>query len=329
MMQRLATAREVRMRRSSGIPVFGLICLVLVAPGLLDAAATAAPAGEDGALYPRKLADLKATLQSLSPQRDGRNPNDAFLARLKQFRYLCGVPYEDLQIEGEYSMLANKASGICSKLNKLTHTPEKPAGMSDEEYKLGKKGAGTCNLFMGITHPVACVDGWMDDSDPHNIDRVGHRRWCLNPKMLKSGFGTDGKFAAMYAMDGARKSVPEWDFIAYPARGYMPTGFFSGHHAWSVLPNMAKYGKMVKGDVKVSVQPVDAKMAAQGDPLKLEYFNVDTQGFGCGPAIIFRPADLKMKDDSRYKVEITGLKAKNGHPATIRYLVHFVNMEKM
>lgn len=324
MTHRLEIERKRRMQICGRLAATNCLGLLLLLPGLAHAA-VGMPAGEDPALYPRKLTELKTTLQSLAPQRNGGNAGEAYLARLRQYRYLCEVPYEDLQWSADYATLAGKAAGICNRLNKLTHTPQKPAGMSEEEYKLGRKGAGTCNLFMGLTHPVACVDGWMDDSDPHNIDRVGHRRWCLNPRMLKTAFGTEGRYAAMYAMDGARKSVPDWAFVAFPARGYMPTGFFSEHHAWSVLPNTARYGKLVKGDVKVCVQPVDSRLTPQGEPLKLNYFNVDTQGFGCGPAIIFRPAEFRPRDGARYKVEITGLKAKNGQPAVIRYLVHFVD----
>lgn len=286
-------------------------------------------ADADPAWYPKPLGEIKAMLLVLAPERTATDRmKELYIQRLKIYRYVCGVPYEDLTWDEDYALLAEKASLVCSKLNKLTHSPEKPAGMSDEEYKLGKRGAGESNLFMGRTHPSGCVDGWMDDSDPSNIDRVGHRRWCLNPKMLKSAFGTVGNYAAMYAFDGSRKNTPDWDYVAFPARGYMPIDLFGGRHAWSVSINMAKYAKPSKGDVKPVIQPVDEKMANIGGPLKLDYFNVETNGFGSGPAIIFRPETFAVKADTRFKVTIEGLKAKNGKPATIEYLVHFADVRK-
>jgi hypothetical protein len=146
--------------------------------------------------------------------------------------------------------------------------------------------------------------------------------------MLKSAFGTVGKYAAMYAFDGANKKVPEWDYVDYPARGYMPIDLFGGRHAWSVSPNMSKYARPSKDDIKASIQPVDEKLANLGNALPLDYFNVENGGFGSGPAIIFRPEAFSVKADTRYKVEITGLKTKDGKPAELKYMVHFVDMRK-
>jgi hypothetical protein len=132
----------------------------------------------------------------------------------------------------------------------------------------------------------------------------------------------------MYAFDGSRKNVPDWNYVAFPARGYMPTDLFGGRYAWSVSINMAKYSKPSKGDVKPVIQPVDEKLENVGGPLKLDYFNVETNGFGSGPAIIFRPETFAVKADSRFKVKIEGLKGKDGKPATIEYLVHFADVRK-
>jgi hypothetical protein len=284
----------------------------------------------DARWYPKSQGEMKAMLIVLAQQQNdsGERMKSNYLQRLKTYRYVCGVPFEDLAWDDEYASLTHHASLVCSQLNKLTHTPEKPAGMSEQEYALGKRGAGESNLFSGRTEPVTCVDGWMDDSDPSNIDRVGHRRWCLNPRMLKSAFGTVGKYAAMYAFDGSNKSVPEWDYVAYPARGYMPIDLFSGHHAWSVSPNMSKFVRPAKDEIHAIIQPVDEKFTKVGAPLPLDYFNVENGGFGSGTAIIFRPEAFSVKADTRYKVEITGLKTKDGKPAELMYLVHFVDMRK-
>jgi hypothetical protein len=285
----------------------------------------------DPTWYPKSQGEMKAMFTVLTPppQRDaGSRLKEDYLQRLKLYRYVCGVPFDDLAWNDEYANLTEHASLVCSQLNELTHNPTKPAGMSDQDYALGKRGASESNLFMGRTDPAGCVDGWMDDSDAKNIDRVGHRRWCLNPTMLTSAFGTVGNYAAMYAFDHARKDIPDWDHVTYPTRGFMPIELFSGHHAWSLSPNMRKYATPAKDDIKASIQPVDEKLAKVGAVLPLDYFNVENGGFGSGTAIIFRPEKFSVKADTRYQVEITGLKTKDGKPAQIQYLVHFVDIRK-
>jgi hypothetical protein len=298
--------------------------VALSAPHLL---AGSAPGELDPALYPRRLGELKAMMQVLAPEKNASVEN-MYIQRLKQFRYVCGVPFEDIQWDSKLYALAQHAASICAKLGKLTHTPERPAGMSDEEYELGKTGAGKSNLYQGKVHPIGCVDGWMDDSDQHNIDRVGHRRWCINPTMVKTAFGSEGGFAAMHAHDTSRSNVPDWDFVCYPARGYMPIELFGNKHAWSVSPNMNKYATPNKDSIQVSIKPANAKLEPEGAALSLNYFNVENSGFGSGTAIIFRPETMAIAGEGKYIVEINGLKTKKGEAAPIRYLVHFVNVQK-
>ncbi len=276
-------------------------------------------AQEENKPYPRSQAEVKAIVQVLAAKRGGSIPNE-YIARLRQYRFLCGVPFEDLAWDAEQAELAHHASLVCSKLNQLTHTPARPAGVTDREYELGKQGAGECNLAMGVTAPAECVDGWMDDSDPKNIDRVGHRRWCLNPAMGRSGFGAVGNYAAMYAFDRSNRELPDWDFVAYPARGYMPVTFFGPRHAWSVSPNPAKF--QIPDKAPVTITPLNARLAPMGPALRLDYQKVETGGFGSGPAVIFRPASLNLAHDAIYRVEI-GLK-----PA-LNYVVHFVSLQKI
>ena len=51
------------------------------------------------------------------------------------------------------------------------------------------------------------VDDWIQDSDPDNIARVGHRRWSLNPRMLEVAYGARSKYTVMYAHDQARRGA--------------------------------------------------------------------------------------------------------------------------
>ena len=73
-------------------------------------------------------------------------------------------------------------------------------------------------------------------------------------------------------------TLPDWDVVTYPARGYMPISFFGPKHAWSVSPNKAKYEAPVEAQIKVTIHAADAKLAPVGAPLKLDYFHVDLGG---------------------------------------------------
>jgi hypothetical protein len=276
----------------------------------------------------RSPGEVKAMLQLLAPGK-GAGMQDIYLARMRQYRYLCGVPFETLAFDARQAELAQAAADICARLGKLTHNPERPAGMNDAEYQLGKDGAGQSNLFSGRTEPAGCVDGWMDDSDPSNIDRVGHRRWILNPTMGTSAFGTVGKYAAMYAFDGSNKTIPEWDVVTYPTRGVMPVQYFGAKHAWSISPNRKKYVLPAQAELSVTIQATNAKAVPQGEPLKLDYFHLDTGGFGSGPAVIFRPEDFPLGQAGTYVVTLTGMKDTSGAPAPLRYTVSFVNLSQV
>lgn len=295
---------------------------------LLAALPAADPAEPLDRTSARSPGEVKAMLQLLAPGK-GASPQEVYLARMRQYRYLCGVPFETLAYNPRQGELALAAASICARLDKLTHAPERPPGMSDEDYKLGKDGAGQSNLFSGRTEPAGCVDGWMDDSDPSNIDRVGHRRWILNPAMGTTAFGTEGKYAAMYAFDGSNKAVPEWDLVTYPTRGAMPVQYFGGRHAWSISPNMRKYVLPPQAELAVSIRALNAKAEPQGDPLTLDYFHLDTGGFGSGPAVIFRPKDFPLGQAGSYAVTLTGVKDKGGAAVTISYQVNFINLPQV
>ena len=300
--------------------------LALIVSAALSARSFGADA--DATLFPHKLGEIKAMVQLLSPRKGGHDSvQQEYLKRLTLYRYLCDVPFETLQWDEHLADLATHASIICNKNNKLSHSPPKPAGMSDADYDICRTGAGQSNLFEGVFTPGPCVDGWMDDTDPTNIDRVGHRRWCLSPDLQKTGFGSSGKFAAMHVFDHSNRSVPDWDFISYPARGYMPVEFFGSRVVWSISPNPEKYAPP-PANVKVSIHAADAKFEPTGSSLNLDYLHVDLADYGGGPAIIFRPAGSAPRDGA-YVVEVTGMKKKSGGDAVLRYVVQFVNLQKI
>jgi Cysteine-rich secretory protein family len=249
----------------------------------------------------------------------------AALRRLKAYRYLARVPYEPLELDDELNGHAQAAAEICAKLRRLDHAPPNP-GLAEADYQRARKGAGSSNLAWGHRSLSGAVDGWMKDSDQGNIDRLGHRRWCLNPAMARTGFGRSGTFAAMYSFDRSRRRVPDFDFIAFPARGPMPVSHFGRSWAWSVSLNPKKYRPLGK-NVSVKVFPVDARGKKTGDSLRLSHLGVNNDPFGVPRCGIFRPDGLNLNPGRRYRVEIEGLTGANGKPASVRYTTEFIGGE--
>lgn len=261
--------------------------------------------------------------------RDARlqGQREAALRVLMAYRCLCGLPYRDLTLDATYNAHAEAASELLTRVNKMTHTPDNP-GIPEEEYRFAAKGAGCSNLYSAAGM-VDAVKSFMDDSDAGNIDRLGHRRWCLNPAMFKTGFGAGGKYTAMWSFDGSRTQVPDFDYVAFPSRGLTPTSVFRDHFAWSVSLNPKKFKAPSQEQVKVSVYPVryvprQNLLEKAAKPLELNYFRVSVEGFGIPNCIIFRPVNFKVVAGSNYWVEITGLSDSSGKDAKIGYFVGFV-----
>ncbi|MCI0339882.1 MAG: hypothetical protein L0216_01815 [Planctomycetales bacterium] len=252
---------------------------------------------------------------------------DMALRRLKAYRCLLGIPYEDMVLDETFNAHCEAGAKLCERIGRLDHTPKNP-GLPEDEYKFAYRGTSSSNLSMGP--PVEwSVDSYMDDSDPSNIDRIGHRAWCMNPRMLRTGFGESGIFSAMWSMDGSRGKVPDFDLIAYPARGWMPVEFFGDRHAWSVSLNSSHFGPPKKGKVKPRITRLDERYFPVGEPLKLDYLNVKNDSVGPKDLVIFRPEKLEVKPGARYWVELDGVegRGKKGKSVEVNYLVEFVAVE--
>jgi hypothetical protein len=261
-----------------------------------------------------------------------QSQREAALRMLMSYRCICGLAYRDMVLDWNYIAHDEAGSILLTQINQMTHTPANP-GLPEDEYRFAREGTGSSNLFSssGPTGLVDSVNAYMDDSDPGNIKVVGHRRWCLNPSMLKTGFGGTGKFSAMWSFDGSRTNVPDYNFVAYPPRGYTPVGSFHDRYAWSVSLNPKKFRAPDKKSVEVAIYPIQfntrAHILEKGKtPLELDYENVCQDGPGIPYCIIFRPAHFKIVAGEIYYVQITGLTDTSGGQAKVQYLVAFVKL---
>lgn len=222
---------------------------------------------------------------------------------LNQVRYIAGISY-NVSLNDEANAKTQAASLVNSVNDTLSHTPEKPTDMEDALYQLGAKGAGSSNLGAGYdTINSSIVNGYMDDGDSSNIDRVGHRRWVLNPKMSATGFGYCEGYTALYAFDSNNKTASEYG-VAWPAQT-IPTDYFGVNYPWSI-----SMGYEVNQDsVQVKLVRLSDNRTWNFSSSSADgYFNVNNDGYGQTGCIIFRPDNIETyANGDKFQVTITGL----------------------
>jgi hypothetical protein len=248
---------------------------------------------------------------------------EAGLRQLKAYRYLCEVPWENLELDEEMTKCAQAAAELLDKVGQLTHDPKNP-GLPQEQYETGLKGCRNGNLNLLHRTLPRTVDMWIDDSDPPNIERVGHRRWCLNPALQKTGLGMTSKFAAMWSMDTSQKNVPDYDFVCFPPRGFLPVSMFQTDVSWSISLNPKKY-KAPDASARVKLYRADAKYQPIGKPLDLALSKINLDGFGIPNCIVFMPKE-KTAVGNRYWVDVEGVKDMADKPAAVHYATELIKL---
>lgn len=253
---------------------------------------------------------------------------DSAVKMLNCVRYIAGISY-NVKVTDSYNSLAQTATLVNYVNNILSHYPAKPADMDESLYELGVEGASSSNIarasWKGCSMNWTIVDSWMEDGDDYNIDRVGHRRWLINPKMKYTGFGAvsgnRGTYSAVYAFDTKNSKAAEYG-VAWPAQN-MPVEYFGAGFPWSVSMGST-----------VDISSVKVKLTRESDNKTWNfssseadgYFNVNNDGYGQKGCIIFRPdTDEDYEAGDVYNVSITGL----GDGKDVSYSVNFFELGKI
>lgn len=246
----------------------------------------------------------------------------AALVRLRMYRRVCGVAADDLVLDDGLNEEAVAAAEVCRRLGYLSHEPPNP-GLSAEDFAKARRGAQSGNLAFGLRDLPAAVDGWMDDSDADNVATLGHRRWCLNPPLRRIGFGRVDRYSAMWAHDSSGSSELREPAICFPPPGCVPIDLFRPHYAWSVTLDPNAFKTPDAGLVRVRIQRVaPTGMAIDCDT---ELVSVDTDGYGVGNCIIFRPTLPTTAVGTKYEATIDGIVDRQGRSVRIRYETRFID----
>lgn len=274
--------------------------------------------------FPRPAFVLRKELQEILAVRSAETPSGdvlyprrfAALRRLMAYRNLCGVEWQSLVLHAPWFPYCDAAAEACKLNGGLSHHPSKPASMDEARFRLAAVGARSSNLASGPM--IRSVDMYMDDSDPSNIDRVGHRRWCLNPRMRKTAFGQSGRYSAMWSFDSSGSAPKGMRGVLYPPAGYTPVDLFGSRHAWSV--GILRGGQAKRKDLSIEIFPLDEHYLVDGKALELDYVNVARSGYGTGSCLIFRPVGLDVTPGARYLARIRFAKGKKPE---YEYVVEF------
>lgn len=233
---------------------------------------------------------------------------NAALSMLNQVRYIAGLS-DTVVLKDEYTERAQAAAFVNAVNGTMSHYPDRPEGMSDELYQKGYTGASRSNIAYGWGGRYTLssfIRLWMDDSDKSNIDRLGHRRWILNPSFEETGFGyavNDGRevHSSIYVIEDMWYDKSSVTGVAWPARE-MPLEYFGDDMAWSY-----SYGAQLS-DVTVKLTCLNEGSyqewnfsAASSDG----YFNVNNDNYGLNGCVIFQPEGISINAGDQYRVDIS------------------------
>ena len=253
--------------------------------------------------YPSDAVTYKKAYKTKSPYYEGALSDATLkkaLATLNNVRYIAGLNY-NVTLDSTYTAQCQAGAYVDYLIDDLTHDPRKPSGMSDALYKKGYAGCSSSNIAMGSSTLNSCIlYSWMEDSDSSNIRYVGHRGWCLNPTMGKTGFGVAGIYMSMYAIDKSNNSSIK--NVAWPAQT-MPVEYFDKDYAWSLFTGQNETESRVKVTLKRKSDGKTwsfSKGKANGD----FYVSNDYQK----GTIVFRPKGIAgYRAGDSFTVNVTGV----------------------
>ena len=271
------------------------------------------------------------------------------LNSVNMIRYLAGL--DAVASDDSLNHIAQAGTVGLAACNILAHQIPQPSDMPNDFYALASKGVGSSNIACGFSNiPSSIVSGYMMDDERSNIDRVGHRRWILNPKMGKIGFGQTDSFTATYVFDQSHTQAA-YHAVTWPAKGDFPIEYFSDYsgpddafykkhlctNPWSISLG-SDYDRIAVDTVAVTItRASDGKVMTFNrdtnddvSDLSQAYFNVNSANYGGMPCIIFKPAesDFGTYGDmigETYAVMVTGL-TKNNVAAELSYTVSFFEL---
>ncbi len=226
--------------------------------------------------------------------------------------------------ETSFDAPASEAALMMAKNDQLNHQPPNSWGCWSQT---GYDGAEHTNLYISWHSPSqppkteASIVNWMIDNFS---DRVGHRRWIIDPFLKKIAIGrADGLSAknqgmgvcgmALYVIDDDKQDISDWqvNYVGYPYQYYSPEYVFyndGGTIKWHYLSFTFvgdKYNYWNNQNVDYSAATVTmTDENGKNIPISTTFF--DNEGYGVPNCLKWMPTELNT--EVKYTVRIAGVK---------------------
>lgn len=254
---------------------------------------------------------------------------------MNSVRYAAGVS-ADVILDDNYIAKAQAGTTLLAAIGQgLTHDPQQPAGMPKAFYDEGYEGTHSSNLGLGHNNVSYSVLSCLADSSSSNEQSVGHRRWLLDTRLAKTGFGTSRGYYATYVVDRGRMSKGK--NVVWPAAN-TPVEFLATKA--NTLPWSISFGGYGRYDVtRAALTLTNLRTGISRD---ISYtgdvktgIRYDTVNYGDGKALIFSPgytmssAVKNISAGDQYRVDVTGIIDNiSGQKCNLQYNVNFFSLDK-
>jgi hypothetical protein len=269
------------------------------------------------------------------------------LNTLKMFRYLAGVPYEQVSFTAKLNKTAQHKAVLLATSNQVSHFPKKPAGMTASFYNEAQSFTKEC-IFGGKSSIANAINGFIADGGNNNIERAEHRMALFDPGAQRFGIGYAQNPTASYRgyriIIHIQPSEEESDsYVAWPSAGAFPIQYFAATAKLPMIPPYPwslKLGSPYQAPSRDNIKLVltrlgdgqtwifdDAAPYLSADNMPEDSAHLAVHG----KEIIFRPDMTTLsaiRDGDIFTVNLSGIKDAGGQWTTLNYSIHFFDLEK-
>lgn len=286
-----------------------------------------------------QLYEKQADLRRMEPGVLSQEAETAMLEYVRFMRWLAYVE-EPLDIRDEFTQLARDGALLLAAADIPAHVLPQPEGFPDELYATASAGIGGSNLaainWMDTDVLTAAIEHFQRDEGDYNRFALGHRRWLLSPALQHTGFGLANAesgmtYVTMYVHDFTAETVHSWDHIAWPSAGAFPAEYMYDQTPWSVILNDRIFAtdqpvlQIIASCEQTGERFVMDRLAQEDAP---DAYWINTDGYGIGFALIFRPAsEWEFEQNQVWNVTLKDLQRNDGSLTTIEYQVEMMALD--
>jgi hypothetical protein len=203
---------------------------------------------------------------------------------LDAFRWLSGV--SSVRWQADFEREVGDCAVMMDRAERLDHSPSPSWDCYSPE---GARGAASSNLTL-LSPGMDAASG-IENFVNETVESLGHRRWCLYPRLAPTTLGATARALCMRARSDAAARSDGPAVVAFPNPGFAPIANFRTGQ-WSVQD----------GAMDVRGATVRVEDARTGDALAIDQRPL-RHGYG-GAAIAFSPRGWAPQVGAAYRVTL-------------------------